>query len=94
LQRHELHERKEYTMTIEIGNVEALLRQHWHIPKDLSAEALQHIAFRLQVMAGQKYSQANLKNQLCMMQARELKQDPDDPACDQIASLLLGNSCT
>jgi len=79
-------------MTIEADKVEAILREHWHIPKDLSAETLQYLAFRIQVMVGQKYSRDNLKYQLCQMQTKDLKQDPDDPACDKIASLLLGNS--
>jgi hypothetical protein len=79
-------------MSIEADKVEAVLRQHWHIPKDLSAAALQYLAFRIQVMVGQKYSRDNLKYQLCLMQTKDLKQEPDEPACDQIASQLLGNS--
>jgi hypothetical protein len=79
-------------MTIEADKVEAILRQHWHIPKDLSAATLQYIAFRIQVMVGQKYSRDNLKYQLCLMQTKDLKQEVDDSACDQIASLLLSNS--
>jgi GTP-dependent phosphoenolpyruvate carboxykinase len=79
-------------MTVEADNVEDVLRQHWHIPKDLSKATLQYLAFRIQVMVGQKYSHDNLKYQLCLMQTKELKQDADDPACDQIASVLLGNS--
>jgi hypothetical protein len=78
-------------MTVDADNVEAILRQHWHIPKDLSAATLHYLAFRIQVMVGQKYSHDNLKYQLSLMQTKDLKQDPDGPACDQIASLLIGN---
>ncbi len=79
-------------MAIETDKVEAILRQHWKIPKDLNPTVLQDLAFRLHVLVGQKYSHDNLKYQLTLMQTKDLKQDLDDPACDTIASELLGTT--
>jgi hypothetical protein len=79
-------------MAVETDKVEAILRQHWKIPADLSAAALRDMAFRIQVMVGQKYSHDNLKYQLHLMQTKGLRQQPDEPSCDQIASALLGSS--
>ena len=81
-------------MTVEVDKVEAVLRQYWNISGTSSAPTLHHLAFRIQVMVGQKYSHDNLKYQLCLMQTKALKQELDDPACAQIASVLLGNSHT
>jgi hypothetical protein len=79
-------------MAVETDKVEAILRQHWKIPADLSSAVLHDMAFRIQVMVGQKYSHDNLKYQLHLMQTKGLRQQPDDPSCDQIAAALLGNS--
>jgi len=79
-------------MAVETDKVEAVLRQHWKIPADLSSAVLHDMAFRIQVMVGQKYSHDNLKYQLHLMQTKGLRQQPDDPSCDQIAAALLGNS--
>jgi hypothetical protein len=50
------------------------------------------MAFRIQVMVGQKYSHDNLKYQLHLIQTKDLRQEIDYPSCDQIASALLGNT--
>ncbi len=51
-------------MTLDIDKVEAILRQHWHIPADLSRAKLQEQAGRIHVLVRQKYSHDNLKYQL------------------------------
>ena len=79
-------------MAVETDKVEAVLRQHWKIPADLSSAVFHDMAFRIQVMVGQKYSHDNLKYQLHLIQTKDLRQEIDDPSCDQIASALLGNS--
>ncbi len=79
-------------MTVSADNVETILRQHWQIPSDLSPAVFHDLAFRLQVLVGQKYSHDNLKYQLSLMQTKDLKQDFDDSACDKIASDLLGTT--
>ena len=76
-------------MTLDIGKVEAILRQHWQIPSDLSRGKLQEYAGRIQVLIGQKYSHDNLKYQLGLIQTTKLHQDLNDQACDQIAADLL-----
>ncbi|MFY9639441.1 MAG: hypothetical protein WCD20_02295 [Rhodomicrobium sp.] len=79
-------------MTVDTDKVEAILRQHWQIPSDLSSAVFHDLAFRVQVMVGQKYSHDNLKYQLSIMQTRYLKQNFDDLACDNIASSLIGKT--
>ncbi len=76
-------------MSVDTDKVEAILRQHWKIPADLNSAAVNYIAFRIQVMVGQKYSHDNLMYQLRIIQTKDLKQNPDDPVCDQIATALL-----
>ena len=76
-------------MILDLKTVEAILRQHWKIPSNLDPQKLNDRAFNIQVMVGQKYSHQNLKYQLSLIQAKELRQDIDDEACDQIASDLL-----
>jgi hypothetical protein len=75
-------------MTTDTDKVETILRRHWQIPSDLSPAVFQDLAFRIQVLIGQKYSHDNLKYQLSLIQTKELKQNFDDPACEQIASDL------
>ena len=76
-------------MTLDLKTVEAILRQHWKIPSNLDPQKLNDRAFNIQVMVDQKYSHQNLKYQLSLIQAKDLRQDIDDQACDQIASDLL-----
>jgi len=76
-------------MTLDLKTVEAILRQHWKMPSNLDQQKLNDRAFNIQVMVGQKYSHQNLKYQLSLIQAKDLRQDIDDQACDQIASDLL-----
>jgi len=76
-------------MTLDIGKVEAILRQHWQIPSDLSRRKLQEYAGRIQVLILQKYSHDNLKYQLGLIQTTKLHQDLNDQACNQIAADLL-----
>jgi len=76
-------------MTLDIKTVEAILRRHWDLPSDLDPKELHDHAFKIQVMVGQKYSHENLKYQLSLMQTKELQQNFDNQACDQIASDLL-----
>ncbi|MGO9487046.1 MAG: hypothetical protein ACLPX9_21150 [Rhodomicrobium sp.] len=81
-------------MAIETDKVEAILRQHWKIPNNLSPAVLQDLSFRIHVMVGQKYSPDNLKYQLRIMQTKDLKQDFDDAACDKIVSELFKTTRT
>ena len=76
-------------MALDIDKVEAVLRQHWQIPSDLSRGKLQEYAGRIQVLIRQKYSHDNLKYQLGLIQTNKLRQDLNDQACDQIAADLL-----
>ena len=76
-------------MTLDIDKVEAILRQHWQIPSDLSRGKLQDYAGRIQGLIRQKYSHDNLKYQLGLIQTTKLHQDLNDQACDQIATDLL-----
>ncbi len=76
-------------MALDIDKVEAILREHWHIPKELSRAKLQEQAGRIHVLVRQKYSHDNLKYQLGLIQKTKLKQDIDDSACDKIAADLL-----
>ncbi len=76
-------------MTPDIDKVEAVLRQHWQIPSDISRGKLQEYAGRIQVLIGQKYSHDNLKYQLGLIQKTKLHQDVNDQACNQIAADLL-----
>jgi len=76
-------------MPLDIGKVEAILRQHWQIPSDLSRGKLQEYAGRIQVLILQKYSHDNLKYQLGLIQKTKLHQDLNDQACEQIAAELL-----
>jgi hypothetical protein len=76
-------------MTLDIDKVEAILREHWHIPGTLSRTKLQEQAGRIQVLVRQKYSHENLKYQLGLIQTTKLRQDLDDQACDKIAAELL-----
>ncbi len=76
-------------MTIEIDQVEAVLRKHWTIPSDLSRGALQDYAGRVYVLIRQKYAHDNLKYQLGLIQKNKLGQEINDKACDQIATDLL-----
>ncbi len=79
-------------MSVDADKVETILRQHWHIPGDLSPAVFHDLAFRIQVLVKQKYSHDNLKYQLNLIQTKILKQEFDDPACDQIAADLLKSS--
>lgn len=79
-------------MAADTDKVEAILRQHWQIPSDLRPGVLQDLAFRLNVLVGQKYSHDNLKYQLSIMQTKDLRQVYDDAACAKIASELLGTT--
>jgi len=76
-------------MTLDIDSVEAVLRQHWQIPSDLSRGKLQEYAGRIQVLIRQKYSHDNLKYQLGLIQKNKLHQDLNDQACELIATDLL-----
>ncbi len=76
-------------MSLDIDKVEAILRQHWQIPADLSRAKLQEQAGRINVLIGQKYSHDNLKYQLGLIQKTKLRQDLDDKACEKIATDLL-----
>ena len=76
-------------MAINIDKVEAILREHWHIPSELSRGKLLEHAGRIQVLVRQKYSHDNLKYQLGLIQTTKLHQDLDDEACNQIAADLL-----
>ena len=76
-------------MPLDIDKIEAILREHWHIPSNLKSSELHDHAGRIQVLVRQKYSHDNLKYQLRLMQANKLHQEVDDHACDQIASDLL-----
>ena len=81
-------------MAVDADEVETILRQHWRIPGGLSPAVFRDLAFRIQVMVGQKYSHDNLKYQLSLMQTKDLEQEFDDPACDKIASNLLRSAHT
>jgi len=76
-------------MALDIDKVEAILRQHWQIPSELSRAKLQEHAGRIHVLVRQKYSHDNLKYQLGLIQTTKLHQDLDDSACDKIAADLL-----
>ncbi len=76
-------------MPLDIDKVEAILRQHWKIPSELSRSKLQEQAGRIHVLVRQKYSHDNLKYQLGLIQTIKLRQDLDDSACDKIAAELL-----
>ena len=76
-------------MTIDAGKVEEILHKHWQIPSNLSRSELHDHAFRITVMIAQKYSRDNLKYQLSLIQTKNLQQNFDESACDQIASDLL-----
>jgi hypothetical protein len=76
-------------MTLDIDKIEAILREHWHLPSALGRAKLQEHAGRIQVLVRQKYSHDNLKYQLGLMQTRKLKQELDDLACEKIAAELL-----
>jgi len=76
-------------MPLDIDKIEAILREHWHIPSNLKSNELHDHASRLQVLVRQKYSHDNLKYQLRLMQTNKLHQEFDDQACDQIATELL-----
>lgn len=77
-------------MAIDVDKVEAVLRRHWQIPSDLSPDEFHDQAFRISVLVDQKYSRDNLKYQLSLIQTKTLKQNFDEPACDQIALDVLG----
>ena len=76
-------------MTLDINKVEAILREHWQIPSDLTPSKLNDHAGRIHVMVRQKYAHENLKYQLGLIQTQKLRQDLDEKACDQIATDLL-----
>jgi len=76
-------------MILDLKKVEAILRQHWKMPSNLDPSKISDIAFKIQVMVGQKYSHQNLKYQLSLIQSKDLQQESDDKACDEIASELL-----
>ena len=76
-------------MALDIDKIEAVLRQHWQIPSDLSRGKLQEYAGRIHVLIRQKYSHDNLKYQLSLIQKTKLRQEPNDQACEQIAAELL-----
>jgi hypothetical protein len=76
-------------MTLDIDKVEAILRQHWQIPSELSRTKLQEHAGRIHVLVRQKYSHDNLKYQLGLIQTTKLRQELNEQACDQIATELL-----
>jgi hypothetical protein len=66
-------------MVIDIDNVEAVLSQYLQIPQDLSPAALHDLAFRIQVLAGPKYTHDNLKYQLHCAHATDLAAVPRYP---------------
>jgi hypothetical protein len=76
-------------MTLDINEVEAILRQHWKIPDESTLVKLHGQAGRIHVLVRQKYSHDNLKYQLGLIQTNKLHQKFDDQACDQIATDLL-----
>ncbi len=76
-------------MTLDIDKVEAILRQHWQIPSELSRTKLQEQAGRIHVLVRQKYSHDNLKYQLGLIQKNKLRQETNNEACDRIAADLL-----
>jgi hypothetical protein len=76
-------------MTLDIEMIEAILRQHWEIPRNLTPGELHNHAFKIQVLLGQKYSHENLKYQLSLIQTTKLRQNANDQACGEIASELL-----
>ena len=76
-------------MIPDLKTVEAILRQHWKVPSSLDPEKMSNHAFKIQVMVGQKYAHQNLKYQLSLIQNKDLQQETDDKACDEIASELL-----
>jgi hypothetical protein len=76
-------------MTLDIDKVEAILRQHWQIPSELSRTKLQEQAGRIHVLVRQKYSHDNLKYQLGLIQKNKLRQELNNEACDRIAADLL-----
>ena len=76
-------------MTLDVAKVEEILHKHWKIPSNLSRSELHDHAFRITVMIAQKYSRDNLKYQLSLIQTKNLQQNFDEAACDQIASDLL-----
>jgi hypothetical protein len=76
-------------MSPEIDKIEAIMRQHWDLPSNLSSAKLHEHSGRIQVLIRQKYSHENLKYQLRLIQTNKLKQDFNDQACDQLATDLL-----
>jgi hypothetical protein len=76
-------------MALDIDKIEAILRQHWQIPSDLSPSKLHDQAGRIQILVRQKYAHENLKYQLGLIQTKKLHQKMDDAACDLIATDLL-----
>ena len=76
-------------MALDIDKIEAILREHWHIPSNIKSSELLDHASRIQVLVRQKYSHDNLKYQLRVMQTNKLHQEFDDQACDRIASEVL-----
>jgi hypothetical protein len=79
-------------MTLDVDKVEAILHKHWQIPSNLSRSELHDHAFRITVLIAQRYSRDNLKYQLSLIQTKSLQQNFDEPACDQIATDLLGSA--
>ncbi len=79
-------------MPLDIDKVEAILRQHWQIPSELSRTKLLEQAGRIHVLVRQKYSHDNLKYQLGLIQTTKLRQELDDLACEKIAAELLKNA--
>jgi hypothetical protein len=47
-------------MTLDIDEIEAILRQYWQIPSNLPPRQLRNQAFIIQVMVSQKYAHDNL----------------------------------
>ena len=82
-------ERLEQKMTLDVDKVEAILHKYWQIPSNLSRSEMRNHAFRITVLIAQKYSRDNLKYQLSLIQTKNLQQNFDELACDQIASDLL-----
>jgi hypothetical protein len=76
-------------MSLDTDKIETILRKHWDVPANFSPATFHDLAFRLQVLVGQKYSHDNLKYQLSIMQTKDLKQTYDEPACEKIAAELL-----
>jgi len=75
-------------MILDLKTVEAILRQHWKVPVKFN-ERMGDQTFKIQVMVGQKYAHQNLKYQLTLIQTKDLQQEIDDVACDEIATELL-----